>query len=228
LKKADFYSLFYDRELPHYQPLDATYAVIFRLAGSLPAQVVQQLRQEREEFQRYVSGLKDAERRRQLLREHSARQFEKFESLLDGGTSGPHWLANNAVAEIVAKAMHYWDGRAYELLCYCTMPNHVHAVFSIGGASTIALPDHPLKGQTPYVVTNILSSIKKWTAKEANRILKRRGMFWQDESYDHVIKDGDELKRQIWYALNNPVNAGLVTGWRAWKWSYVKGGLIDV
>ena len=56
----------------------------------------------------------------------------------------------------------------------------------------------------------------------------RSGASWQEESYDHVVRDGKELDRTIWYLLNNPVAAGLVKDWREWRWSYVKEGLIDM
>lgn len=218
--------MFYNRNMPHHQPLDATYAVMFRLAGSLPAEAIERLRIEREEYRNHLSGMTDDKRRNELFRQHIAEHFEKFQSLLDQETTGPQWLRNPHVAELVARSMHYWDGRAYELLAYCIMPNHVHVVFSIGSASSIRLPEHPLKGQTPYVVTNILTSIKKYTAVRANKVLKRSGQFWQDESFDHIIRDGAELEKTIWYVVFNPVKAGLVNDWPEWRWSYLKPGLI--
>ncbi len=218
---------FYERHMPHYQPHDATYAVMFRLAGSLPAAVIQRLKDEREEYRRFISGMTDDKHRHELLREHAVQHFEKFHALLDDSTSGPHWLKQPEVAAIVAGAMHYWDARAYEMLTYCIMPNHVHLIFSIGSASAVPLPNHPLEGQTPYVVTNILASIKKHSASKANKLLKRSGTFWQDETFDHVILDGEELEKAIWYVLCNPVKARLVNDWKEWRWSYVKPGLIE-
>jgi hypothetical protein len=68
----------------------------------------------------------------------------------------------------------------------------------------------------------ILFSIKRYTAREANKILGRKGAFWQHESYDHVVRDGNELSRIIRYVKENPVKAGLVNDWKDWKWSYVR------
>ena len=48
----------------------------------------------------------------------------------------------------------------------------------------------------------------------------------QHESYDHVVRDGEELDRIIAYVLNNPVKAGLVKNWRQWKWSYVRESVV--
>ena len=69
-------------------------------------------------------------------------------------------------------------------------------------------------------MTDILRLIKGSTAREANKILNRRGAFWQHESYDRVVRDEKELNRIIWYTINNPVKAGLVKNAEDWKWSY--------
>jgi hypothetical protein len=135
--------IFYTRNMPHIQPYDATFSVMFRLAGSLPLAVIEQLRKERDEYCKYVLGFLDPMRRNKLLQHHAEQQLRKFHDLLDSATSGPRWLEQAPLATIVAKALHYWDGRAYELLVYCIMPNHVHAILSTGSASTIPLPDFP-------------------------------------------------------------------------------------
>ncbi|MFH0990568.1 MAG: hypothetical protein V1799_11195 [bacterium] len=68
----------------------------------------------------------------------------------------------------------------------------------------------------------------KWnTALKANKLLHRHGAFWQDESYDHVIRDSDELERTVWYVLNNPVKARLVESWDQWPWTYCAEGIIN-
>jgi hypothetical protein len=33
---------------------------------------------------------------------------------------------------------------------------------------------------------------------------------WQDESYDRIIRDDQELEEKLLYMYNNPVKAGLV------------------
>ena len=46
------------------------------------------------------------------------------------------------------------------------------------------------------------------------------GSFWQAESYDHVVRNG-ELERIISYVLENPVKAGLVEDWEQWPYTYL-------
>jgi hypothetical protein len=50
--------------------------------------------------------------------------------------------------------------------------------------------------------------------KEANKILGRRGAFWQVEAYDHLIRNEVDFDHAVKYVLANPVNAGL----KNWKW----------
>ncbi len=65
-----------------------------------------------------------------------------------------------------------------------------------------------------------MMSMKRHTALEANKLLGRIGPFWQDESYDHVIRDAEDLARIIEYVLDNPVKAGLVDKRNDWEWSF--------
>ena len=56
----------------------------------------------------------------------------------------------------------------------------------------------------------------------ANKFFQRNGTFWQDESYDHFIRDDAELERIIKYVLHNPVKANLVKEQKDWIWTYCK------
>lgn len=115
------------------------------------------------------------------------------------------------MATVIVEALHYRDQQAYDLLAFCVMPNHVHLVCT------------PLEREdgTCHALQRILQSLKRYTARQANQILGRRGAFWQAESYDHVVRDADELTRVVRYVINNPMKAGLVSDWEAWPWTYV-------
>lgn len=63
-----------------------------------------------------------------------------------------------------------------------------------------------------------MQNLKSFTAHEANRILGRRGPFWQAESYDHWVREGENLERLVDYICWNPVNAGLVKEPHKWLW----------
>ncbi len=119
---------YYERNLPHFQPLGYEFFVTFRLNGSLPVQVIKRLKEEREKELRVIAGYDNIKVRREKYKSYQSRYFGKFDKLLDNAESGPNWLKNDNIAQIVKDAMHFYDGKVYDLICYTIMSNHVHIV----------------------------------------------------------------------------------------------------
>jgi hypothetical protein len=67
-------------------------------------------------------------------------------------------------------------------------------------------------------LSQIMHSLKSYTANEANKLLSRTGQFWQHESYDHWVRDDHELARIVEYIARNPVNAGLAENAQDWPY----------
>ena len=128
-------------------------------------------------------------------------------SYLDQISTYIRWLENPDIAKLVYDAILFYNTTEYEVIAFCIMPNHVHLVADMKHKNI------PLN--------NILKRIKTFTALRSNSILNRSGKFWQNENYDHVVRDGNELRRIITYVLQNPVTAGLSKKWEDWKWAYV-------
>ena len=206
------YRLSYRRNLPHYQPATVTLFVTFRLAGSLPVEVLRLLREEYEravaEFDQTLSLLERSE----MVYAAQRRFFGRMDAFLDAAETGPRWLGEAMIAELVANSLHYRHERVYDLDTFCLMPTHAHVTFAPLTASN----------GKPHALSSIMQSLKGYTAHEANKILDREGAFWHHESYDHVVRDAEEHERIVKYILNNPVKAGLVADWRDWPWSYTK------
>ncbi len=72
----------------------------------------------------------------------------------------------------------------------------------------------PDKKRTPR--ERIMQSIKRHSAKECNERRGVQGRFWQQESYDHWVREVAELERIINYIEYNPVKAGLVSDAKVW------------
>lgn len=189
--------------MPHIQIAGATYFITFRLANSLPPEALEKLAAERQHIHRLPESQKESAHRA---------WFAKYDDYLDRALYGNLYLKNEQVADLVSDAIRFRDGKAYDLISYCIMPNHAHLVCT------------PLEklAETYYGLTEILHSLKRHTAREANKILQRSGSFWQDESYDHLIREDKELERIVKYVLYNPVKANLVKEQADWKWSYCK------
>jgi REP element-mobilizing transposase RayT len=211
MKNLD-YREYYRRNLPHFQPRGATFLVNFRLAGSLPAALIEQLKAETQKLEQRLLKISNNDERLKLRDLEHRKLFDKWDDALHSTKHGPFYLQEDFVAEIVANSIRYHDGEWFDVEAFCLMPNHVHLV----------LTPYKKTEATDYSLTQIMHNIKRNSAKQANQVLGRTGAFWQHENYDHFVRDAAELERIIKYVLNNPVKAGLVDDWIKWKWSYCK------
>ena len=102
------------------------------------------------------------------------RAFVAMDSILDQTRTGPLHLRRPEIASLTVDAIHFGQAslQLYQLHAYCVMPNHVHILI------------------TPQVeLARITHALKRFTARSANRVLGLSGQpFWQDESYDHVVR----------------------------------------
>ena len=146
--------------------------------------------------------------RSRLPRKRKLTAGERFvaeDRAFDKAEAGPLWLKDPRIARIVAETLERGDRELgqYILYAFAIMANHVHALLE---------PRAPLR--------RITNGIKGVTARAANRLLKRTGRrFWQDESFDHWVRDAAEFERIRRYIEQNPVAAGLVEKPEDWPWS---------
>jgi len=101
------------------------------------------------------------------------------------------------VSALVEDALHHFDGSRYVLDAYAVMPNHVHVL---------------MKPLNPCGLPRILHSWKSFSAHRANLMLGRQGAFWQDESFDHVVRSAQQLAFYRKYIEENPSKAQLLDG----------------
>ena len=176
--------------LPHFDAANEIQAITFRLADSLPAEVVEAWKSE------LAASPSSGKRPDRILRERIA----KYE---DAGR-GSCVLANPECAEVVQAALLHFDGERYRLLEWCIMPNHVHLLVH-------CLPGTPLG--------TIIRSWKNFSAREINRLLGQEGALWAVDYHDRYIRDLDHLANASSYIRSNPVKAGLCARPEDWPWS---------
>ena len=82
------------------------------------------------------------------------------------------------------------------------MPNHVHL---------LAAP------RFRYSLSDIMHSIKSYTAQEANKILGRKGRFWFEDYFDRYVRNAKHFENAVNYIAGNPVRAGLCVSAREWQ-----------
>ena len=190
--------------LPHIKREGASYFVTFRLADSVPKEVIRKFEsQKAERLQRLFSAQKNnvpCDDDVQMINRDFRRKVERY---LDSGAGACH-LRKPEIADVVQNALLHFNGDRYILHEWVVMPNHVHVI-------VWPAPNH--------VLSEILKSWKQFTSRLAKRMLSlKEPLFWQKESYDHWIRDDDEKARISRYIQKNPVIAGLCKAPERWPW----------
>jgi len=126
----------------------------------------------------------------------------ELEDYLDKGR-GECLLRRNDVAEIVENSLLFRHGLQYDLRAWVIMPNHVHLLFQV--------QDVPM--------SQLMDAWKGYTAKEGNKILRRKGQFWQEGYWDTYMRDSQHEAKTRRYIENNPTKAKLAVFPKEWPWS---------
>ncbi len=186
--------------LPHVKREGTAYFITFRLADSLPKEVLLRFQREHAETPYRLPAHAKSEQTEETHRELR----RKIERYLDRGAGACH-LRRPEIANMVAGSLRHFHGNHYLLDDWVVMPNHVHVI---------------LWPMPNFTLSEILKSRKRHAARQANLILGTTGKtFWQPESYDHWIRNDEEKSRIRRYIRMNPVKAGLCKAPEDWKWS---------
>jgi Rad3-related DNA helicase/REP element-mobilizing transposase RayT len=183
--------------LPHWTKDQSIYAVTFRLADSMPQDILDAWKAERDQIQAAARQAKRALTRDEQLRLEQLFS-ERVQNYLDSGV-GSCRLNIPEVAQVVSDTLKKFAGDRYALLAWCIMPNHVHAV---------------LQPILKHALPKIVHSWKSFTSHAAGKLLGAKGQFWAVEYYDHLIRDQEDLYHAVEYAWENPDKAEL----EDWKW----------
>jgi len=186
-EKAQGFKGWYSRGyLPHFDVPGTWQFITYRLADSIPTE----LRHEWAEAMR--------------LEDDRAR-FIRMELMLDRGLGLCH-LRDSRLAQMVQENLWFHDGKAYRLLAWVIMPNHLHIL-----------------AETWKPLGEVLKNWKSYTGSRANQLLDQVGeTFWQADYFDRYIRDQEHYRRVVHYIENNPVKAGLVREPAHWPWSSAK------
>jgi superfamily II DNA or RNA helicase/REP element-mobilizing transposase RayT len=115
--------------------------------------------------------------------------------------------------DIVLKAWRHFHNTRYELFAICVMPDHVHALFQPWPKNETS------HEETKYwSLTELMRSLKSFTAREINRAEGKSGAVWEKETFDRYIRSDRDLAEKFHYILRNPWNAGVAKQNEDYPW----------
>jgi REP element-mobilizing transposase RayT len=136
------------------------------------------------------------------------KQFDR--PLFVGFNSLNLWVLPDEARDITLSTCLYEDGKRITLHAAVVMPDHVHLLFEIIHSEN-----------APPVLHEILRDIKSVSSHGINKLLKRSGRVWLDESFDHALRAG-KFEECVAYIRQNPVKRGLVTRPEDYRWLWVR------
>ena len=189
------------RRLPHWAQAGTLAFVTWRTWDSMPREVLEAWVADRDGWLRRHGVDPRTPDWRTRVRELGRRDYEAFLGLfaerwqdaLDA-CHGSCVLRRLELSGMVAKALSYFDGVRYEVTDFVVMPNHVHVL--------VAFADE----------AGMLAQCRSWkqfTAMRINRRLGRRGRFWQQDGFDHLVRSGEQWGYLRGYIAGNPAKARL-------------------
>ncbi len=144
--------------LPHYDSSDVTQFVTFRLADSLPREV--------------LARVQNSERAETLR-----------EDFLDQGL-GACWLKSEQIAQLVESSFFQFDGDRYHLHAWTIMPNHVHVLFSAKNDTSLGAIVGSWKRFTARKANGLLSRKGPfWQTEYWDRFIRNEQHFHAIEQY---------------------------------------------
>ncbi|MEI6501913.1 MAG: transposase [Armatimonadota bacterium] len=116
-------------------------------------------------------------------------------------------LSATHIAQTIVAALKHDDGHRYWLYDYVVMPDHVHLLLRV--------PAHDGKSEALW---RIAQSLKGWLSRRINELTGRAGTLWQQETYDHIVRNREDFEEKARYIFQNPYAAGIVDESGEWRW----------
>jgi cobalamin-dependent methionine synthase I/REP element-mobilizing transposase RayT len=124
---------------------------------------------------------------------------------------------NDSARKIVLDCILYWNERRYDLYAACVMPDHVHILIEPRVRSQDS------NATEFYSLTEILHTLKSFTAHKINELESTSGAVWERESFDRLIRSESDLQEKFSYITRNPWDAGVARPGEDYPWVWFPG-----
>ena len=110
-------------------------------------------------------------------------------------------LASSVATSLVNEAQSLEIDGGWILRCLTVMPDHLHLFFTLGDRLTLA---------------QAIARFKTKTQKP----IRLQGTDWQDNFYDHKLRNADSIESVVRYIYLNPYGAGLIQQNENWPYFF--------
>ena len=194
-------SLVTKRNLPHIDVPGHLTFVTFRLADSMPREVVRRWHDEIESWlQEHDLGGRTVEEAlgtdgvdESLKNELRRFKNRKWHGHLDD-CHGACVLRAQQPRSLVEESLLHFEGDRYDLERFVIMPNHVHLLIQM---------------RPGFLLRKQLTETMRYSGRRVNAFLNQTGDFWQSEPFDHVVRSEAQFEYLQRYIAENPQKAGL-------------------
>ena len=197
-------SLVTKRNMPHIDMPGHLTFVTFRLADSMPREVVEQWHHEIESCLeehdlagQTIEDILNADDIDESLK-NELRQFKnrKWHGHLDD-CHGACVLRAPHTRKLVEDSLQHFESERYDLDRFVIMPNHVHLLIQM---------------RQGFLLRKQLTETLRYSARTVNAHLKQDGTFWQSEPFDHIVRSEAQFEYLQQYIVDNPQKARLSNG----------------
>jgi putative transposase len=193
-----------ERRLPHWVQPGTICFITFRTWDSIPERVLKMWLAARDEWLvRHGIDPQEKDWNAQLglldqglIDEYQQLVADRWNQHLDE-CHGACVLRRPELAQVVTDSLQHFDGDRYDLTDFVVMPNHVHLLAAFSDEAAM------------------LAQCESWmhfTATQINRRLGRRGRFWQQDGFDHLVRSAEQFDVLRGYIADNPRRARLQPG----------------
>jgi putative DNA methylase len=169
--------------LPHVDGEGLTQFITFRLADSMPQDLLEKWRSELESGE-----ITDVDMRKRI------------EQFLDSGY-GSCCLRDRRVAEVIRDTLIKWDITRYRLIAWVIMPNHVHLLIETLEGYSLSEVMHSVKSNTAHEANRILDRKGRfWSVESFDRYIRDARHFRNTVAYieNNPVKAGLCLAPEEW------------------------------
>ena len=132
------------------------------------------------------------------------------------GTKKDRCLPPNA-RSIVLNSSHHFHKQRYELFAACVMPDHVHLLLQPWPKN-----NDDKKTVVFWTLSELLHSIKSFSAHRINEAEKKTGAVWEKERFDRYIRSDRDLHEKFHYILRNPWDSGVAQHNEPYPWVWTE------